>query len=153
MSAENRRVPLVVTVALGLLLVSAGCTGQAGVGEAPADPPEQAAAGGGAAAACLAAVRYDGHLYVQVEAADPQRGEELDGAAVPGCNDTGGEPAPAEPVEAFAIEGVDTEYAVTFGDGPSSVVYVRADYAPGMPEAKPLPDGVAAGLGLTITVE
>lgn len=145
MSVENRRVRLATTLAA--LLLFAGCSGQ---DTGPADNgAETPAAGGGAAAACVAAVQYDGHLYVQVQAPTPERGQELGGAEIPGCNDTGGTDAPAEPVVAFAIAGVDTEYAVTVGEGESAMVYVRDDYALGIAGAKPLPTKVSAKLGLS----
>jgi hypothetical protein len=69
-------------------------------------------------ASCVAGVQWDGTLYVirssgQLEGTpDPQPAEPLEGAVVPGCNDTGGTSEPDRPTEAWAIEGVDPERAI-----------------------------------------
>lgn len=147
-----RRRPRLIPALLVLtaLLVLAACGGrgtpEAGTGSERADP---GASGGGAAASCVAAVRYDDALYISVAASDVERGPALEGAEVPPCNDTGDvAAAPASPIDAFEIVGVDPRYAVTAGDGPSEMVYVREGYVPGMVDAEPLPPAVAEALGL-----
>ena len=69
-------------------------------------------------ASCLAGVQWDGTFYVirssgELEGTpDPQPAEPLEGAVVPGCNDTGGTSEPDRPTHAWAIEGVDPERAI-----------------------------------------
>lgn len=108
-------------------------------------------AGGDSAASCIAAVSYQDALYLQVDTGPVTRGEALDGAELPPCNDTGGtgdSEEQATPVEAFAVEGVDPRYAV-LSEGPDGLwVYVAETHAPVLADAEPLPADVAAELGL-----
>ena len=100
------------------------------------------------AASCIAAVTYQGELYIQVAAAEVEKGEGLSGAEVPACNDTGGTDETATPVDAFAISGVDARYAVMSESPGGQFVYVVQTHAPGFSEAEPLPKDVKLALGL-----
>jgi hypothetical protein len=67
-------------------------------------------------AACAAGVEWDGTFHGirsggLSNVPDPQPDERIEGAVAPGCNDTGNL-EPDRPVEAWSIEGVDTERAI-----------------------------------------
>ncbi len=144
----HRPISLLLAVVALLLLAACGGRETAEGGNAPSDGDADAG-GGGAAASCVAAVRYEGSLYISVGSRDLERGRALVGAEVPACNDTGDvATAPAQPIDAFAIAEVDPRYAVTAGEGPAAMVYVREGYVPGMRDAQPLPPDVAEALGL-----
>lgn len=136
------RVPLTGALVAGVLALS-GCASSTGTEREETAPP---AAGG--AASCVAAVSYEGELYLQVETGPVTAGEALEGAEVPACDDTGSGEATATPVDAFAIDGVDARYAVMSEGGAGPMVYVVQEFAPGLVDAEPLPDDVAGALGL-----
>ena len=85
-----------------------------------------------ASASCVAAVRWNGGLYVglRVPAQAPLRlGGKLKGAVVPGCNDTGRSSAPDEPVNIRTVRDVPRRLVVARPDQatPSNAfVYVRS---------------------------
>jgi hypothetical protein len=145
--------PLVGVLALG------GCGGEPAPASAPPtfEPTGQADdqdAGGevvaGGAAACVAAVSYQGTLYIQVNADRVEQGEPIQGAETPPCDDMGGGAESAdspEPVEAFAVQGVDAKYAVMTVTAGGQFVFVAQEFAPGLVDAKPLPADVARALG------
>lgn len=136
---------LLATLALAGTLALTGCSGD--TDGAPGDGSGPAAGG---AASCVAGLTYQGTFYLQVEGGPVEAGESLEGAEVPPCNDTGGneDEAGPSPIDAAAIEGVETEYAVVAETGAGPMVYVAEDYAPGLRDAEPLPGDVAEKLGL-----
>jgi hypothetical protein len=142
-----------VVAAVGVLAL-AGCAEAGTAGDA--DGPGQAggavsgAAGGaaGGAASCVAAVTFGGDLYLQVDAGPVTAGESLEGAEVPPCNDTGTDEAGATPVDAFAIDGVDSRFAVMSDGTAGQMVYVAEEYAPVLMDSRPLPQDVASALGI-----
>jgi hypothetical protein len=68
-------------------------------------------------ASCVAGVVWNGTFY-EIGAdgldgvLDPQPADPLEGAVLPGCNDTGGTSEPDLPISAWAIDGVDTSQAI-----------------------------------------
>lgn len=136
-------VPLLAVLALGAC--ASETTPDAAPSPATTSNTSPEAIGG--EAACVAAITYRQTLYIQVTAGDVARGEALEGAQIPPCNDTGTSESAAEPVEAFAVEGVDPTYAVMTESTGGRFVYVAHEYAPGLVDAKPLPDDVADVLG------
>ncbi|HEU4513736.1 MAG TPA: DUF6281 family protein [Nocardioidaceae bacterium] len=136
---------LTFVVATVGVLALAGCAEADGAGE-PDEPSAGGAAGG--AASCVAAVTFGGELYIQVDAGPVTAGESLEGAEAPPCNDTGADEAAATPVDAFAIEGVDSRFAVVSEGGAGQMVYVAEEYAPVLVDSKPLPQEVASALGI-----
>jgi hypothetical protein len=133
-----------VATLVGVLLL-AGC----GSGrDTPPDAGPDVGAAGGGAAACVAGLRYDDTFYLHVDTRPLTPGEALEGAEVPLCNDTGGAEEDPMPVGAFAVQGVDPRYAVLADGGAEQMTYVSEHYAPGLRDAQPLPDDVAAVLGL-----
>jgi hypothetical protein len=139
MPAPRSRLTAVAFV--GALLLT-GCTSGSDTGS----PPDAGAAGGGAAA-CVAALTYDGTFYIHADTRPITPGEALGGAEIPPCNDTGRATEEAKPVDAFAVEGVDPRYAVVAEGGAGQMTYIAEHYAPGLRDAQPLPDDVAAILG------
>lgn len=72
-------------------------------------------------AACLAGVVWEKNFYTLTvrwnkAPRDPQPDEALEGVVIPGCNDTGGNLEPDTPVDAWTIEGVDSEIAILVED-------------------------------------
>ena len=69
-------------------------------------------------ASCVAGITWNHRSYVIISGPadgvpkDPQPAEALDGAVLPGCNDTGGTLEPDIAVESWAIEGVDPRFAI-----------------------------------------
>lgn len=144
---------LFAAVALAGTLALTGCSSSSGdQPERPADRGAGEAAGGdgaaGGAASCVAGLTYQGTFYLQVDSAAGEQADALEGAEIPPCNDTGGADEGALPIDAYAIEGVDVRYAVVAEGGAGPSVYVAQEYAPGLSDARPLPDDVAATLDL-----
>lgn len=137
---------------LGVLVLT-GCGGEPAPASAPltAEPSEGEPVTGGAAA-CVAAVSYQGTLYIQVAAERVEQGERLEGAETPPCDDMGGgadDSGSPEPVEAFAVAGVDPRYAVMTVTTGGQFVFVAQEFAPGLVDAEPLPADVARTLGVS----
>jgi hypothetical protein len=142
-----------VVAAVGVLaLAGCGVSGTAGGpdGPEPAGGTVSGAAGGaaGGAASCVAAVTFGGDLYLQVDAGPVTAGESLEGAEVPACNDTGTDEGEGTSVDAFAIDGVDSRFAVMSDGAAGQMVYVAEEYAPVLVDSKPLPQDVASALGI-----
>jgi len=96
--------------------------------EKPSTPPP-----GAGAASCILMVVYESHAYygAGVEVA-PREGRFVGAGILPGCNDTGGEPAPDEEIELAEIEGVSPGIALAW-QGRTDVVLVREGFDDRLP--------------------
>jgi hypothetical protein len=121
---------------LAALLLLGGVAG-CGASDSPASGPGGSGSGSGAGpgsgsgASCVAAIRYDGHLYLMWRRL-PGRGPEPTGrtlpAGLPACNDVGpgGRQEPDQPIRVDVLRATDPRVAVGYrGD-----LYVREGASP-----------------------
>lgn len=102
----------------------------------PPEPGDVGATGGSGEGSCAFVVTFRGETYVGRQAiVQPEPGDFVGNALMPGCSDSGESPEPDEEISVVELPGVHPDVAVVWNGNPGTIL-VREDVDPLPPEVQ-----------------
>ncbi len=86
--------------------------------------PGMSAAGFGPRMSCVAGLEFEGRFYAATQSQTSDVGDEVPGAVIPGCNDTGGNLETDTPITAYRVGNYCTTDVLAVGGGDIKTLYV-----------------------------